>query len=236
MVADGSAQKFLKMASKTVAGSTFREVFLAESFAATHHPIATRTPLWQMYRAVVTPGIELVLPLVSAKNQMVDFAGSALFHHGKMTGRLSPVQTAVYNSLATGRGGMAVSVSLGHGQYTMVRLSNVSGGVRYEPSGHGRVAITLDARARLTETPMTSGIPTGAMETTINRKVARRLDALITSIYQETLRTSCDAFDVGMQVRADHPQIWDSIQRSWPRLLARMPFSVTVHIAASTES
>lgn len=234
VVVEGSAKKFLEMVPKTVAGSSFRDVFLAESFAATRHPIVTRTPLWQMYRAVVTPGIGLVLPIVSTKNHMVDFVGSALFHHGKMTGRFSREQTAVYNSLATGRGGMAVSVSLGHGQHAMVRLSNVSGGVRYEHTG--RVAITLDARARLTQTPTISGIPTAAMESTINRKVAHRLDSLITSTYQETLRAQCDAFDVGMQVRANQPQLWDRIQKSWPRPLTHMPFSVTVHIAASTQS
>lgn len=231
-VADPSASALLSASLQSTVSSPFFDVYYAEMFVARHRPLIPATPLWMLMRDTADPGIDAYLPLLRIEHAAVRFAGAALFSGPRMTGTLSPVETAVLDAVDREVPGLHLSVPNSSGPRFGVEFTAMHTRIRVLSAR--RVNLTVIARGLITQDVTAVASPVGDRYH-LDQATAERLDHLIGRVVETLQRSGCDALGVGLRIRAADPTAWHRLEQRWPATFSRMTFHVRTVVRLNTQ-
>ena len=229
----GSARGLLSVPVSSTASTPFFQIYDMENFIAARSPVIAKTPFWMLYRSLYTPWFGTVIPIVSARGQTISFQGAALLDRGRLSGRLTNMQTAVYDMLGTGRAGLRLS-TLVQGRMVNVNIYHVKTSLGVGANLHGNIHLAV--RALVEEDPLGLGAASHvrAWRQTIQSAVAHHLDQEVDRTLTALQRAHDDALGFAVRLRAEDPRLWAKSEADWPAIFSRMPVAISVSVKVST--
>ncbi|HLN64402.1 MAG TPA: Ger(x)C family spore germination protein [Symbiobacteriaceae bacterium] len=187
----------------------------------------------QFLTQVANKGEQPTAPLLKmAGPDRVSLAGLAVFHEGRMVGRLSPEEAATYMQLrGYRRGGELIRLTLPDG--SQADLTVYGRETRYQVATAGRqfqVHITMHLETDLLRSSSDLDIQNPRtlerIETQAARKVKSEAEALVQKLQRQW---QADILGVGERVRAYLPRAWAATP-NWSVAFAEAQFAVDVQV------
>lgn len=229
-VVQGSAGAVIASSLATTAMTADRQVYLTQTFVSTAHPTIYTMPLWALYRDLHNPEQGLVLPLISLQHHQLIYIGSALFDKGRMTGTLTPQETALLTTITTKRPGMRLNLNL-NGHPIAVKFTSVRSSVHMASGPHAILSLHVSAMPVIGPTPLTQ---TASEQRQLETLTSNKLAHDIVTLYKVLQNAHCDGLNLGLYLRTSNPTIWAREKGSWPAGMRHLPLSVHVRVSLST--
>ncbi|HET7559623.1 MAG TPA: Ger(x)C family spore germination protein [Limnochordia bacterium] len=234
VISEDSAEKLLDTKVETESSTAYRDLFIAQGHLGTEAPEILSEPIWKVFRDSINAEGDPVLPMVRTTGSQIEFVGSALFHDDKLTGTLTPTQTATLQMLDFAAPAARMEVDFGPDQRAVLRLTRVNPELSIGPGPS--LQIRLAAVARIDETTNLRVTPTPELIDRLENLGANGLRRNIADLLGTLAEDDCDALGIGGLLRANDPHEWEVLRASWPKSLKHWPVTIDVRLRiASTE-
>ncbi len=232
VVSSLSARAFMSVPIASTAATPYFQIYDVESFVAPRRPEIAKTPLWMVYRALYTPWMGTIIPLINATGKKIRFNGSVLLANGKLSGRLSSQDTAIVNMLTKGAAGLRIS-TLVNGQTVSINISQVKISLGVNRRLHGDLHLAVHG---LVEEDSRGLNPPDHRHwrDLVEKAFALRLDSVVSQTLTQLQRGHDDVIGFGLRLRAQHPTVWNKVRSRWPKRFSEMPVAIQVKVKTSS--
>lgn len=230
VVVRGSTQTVISTPLSTAAQTADRQIYLTQTFVSATHPDIYTMPLWALYRDLSNPEQGLVLPLVALQHRQLAYIGSALFHNGRMTGTLTPAETAVLTTVTLQRPGLRLNLIL-DGRPISIKVVSAQSHIQITPGPHAVLSVTASAMPLIGPSPLTQ---TASKQRQLETLASSHLAHEVVTLYTALQKAHCDALDLGLYLRASDPSVWAQDKARWPTGMLNLPLTVHVHVLLNT--
>jgi Ger(x)C family germination protein len=235
-IVDGKAQDIfrIKKTGTFFVGQYLFEVLKnAEDISIISSPNTVESTCSKM----LDPGKDFMIPLVKKTGEReVQVTGAAMFHGHRMTGRLHHDQAVLF-TLLSGRYGkearFARKVHPGNpdnpANYILIQIGGVNRKFKVATQPDGKVDVHLHAKLRAT----VMEYPRNELENEkkikkLNKTLSNMLTRESKEVIQKMQRARCDAFGVGRQLIAFHPEVWK--RKKWSQDYPKVRFHTKVEV------
>ncbi|MGI5911272.1 MAG: Ger(x)C family spore germination protein [Syntrophomonadaceae bacterium] len=194
------------------------------------------TTLFQMLYKLATPGVDLVVPMLTAatsgNNKTIQLAGLAVFKGPRMVGSLNEMESRGYRWLNPDKnvGGMvAVDMPAGQGR---VNFEVVTFYAKQSPRlKDGRLIMDIKVQAYLNffEQQGTADLVGLYQRRQLEAAAAQQIEKEIWSCIKKSQRLNSDILGWGLNISKYLPAEWKNIQNKWEELYSQTAACINVN-------
>ncbi|MCQ6344031.1 Ger(x)C family spore germination protein [Bacillus cereus] len=168
--------------------------------------------LESIFKKILDKGEDFTIPSIKIQGKEVVTNGLALFHHDKLTGRM-PLEHCVLFTLLKDSGGKKahITTKISDCGYVSVefktRKVKRKMKVTADKFDHVHVDIKLKLFATIIEYPYNHLNPLKGRKE-LSRQLSEKLTEESQNIIRMLKKANCDAFGIGRQIMAYHPEYW----------------------------
>jgi Ger(x)C family germination protein len=188
-----------------------------------------------VFRLMMDPGQDMVLPYFRKIDNKAEIAGVALFHHRRMTGVLhadeSLMLTALQGEL---RKTMRFTEKVHPGKdvvenYITIDVGKIRRTFRVTADPNGRVSVDLRLRmmAKVQEYPKDNLQDKKRMKE-LGNVLSKQFTERAGDVIQKLQAARCDAFGVGRELMAFYPKVWK--KKNWEQDYVKVQFHPQVNV------
>ncbi|WP_051317325.1 Ger(x)C family spore germination C-terminal domain-containing protein [Ectobacillus panaciterrae] len=191
-----------------------------------------------IFSNLLDPGKDFILPLLKEKGKEAVVEGTAMFHNRRFTGTLNVDQSILF-TLLSGQNGKAARFSRkvnrgspnNSANYIVIEVkkNQVKRKFKVTVRPDGRIDVNIDVKLLAAAMEYPQNQLSSEKEV---KRLSKTLSKMLTQESQEVTRkmqkARCDAFGVGRQLIAFHPEVWK--KKKWSQDYPKVHFNSKIKV------